>query len=167
MHVLHPFPPVWNKESRVLVLGSFPSVKSRDDGFYYAHPRNRFWPIMSAVFGVEAKTVEEKTSLLLTHNIALWDAAAECTIEGSSDSALSAISPNDIIPLIAGSSIKTIIANGTKAYEIYMALSYPDTGIEAVKMPSTSPANASWSWEKLLKAWKNTLLEALNETETQ
>lgn len=153
----HPFQPVYDKNSRILILGSFPSVKSRELGFYYGHPRNRFWPILTELFKTKAETIEEKKNLILSHHLALWDAASSCTISGSSDISIAAVIPNDIPAIMKTSGIERIIANGTKAYEIYMSFIYPKTGIEAVKLPSTSPANAAWSLDDLIKAWGEAL----------
>ena len=155
--LVHPFPPLYDKASRILILGSFPSARSREDGFYYAHPRNRFWPMLSLIFGENASTADEKKALLYRHGIALWDSIASCRITGSADTSITDVTANDIKSLIEKTGIETIAANGTKAYEIYMRFIYEDTGIEPVKMPSTSPANASWSLERLAAVWKEVL----------
>ncbi|MCI9080282.1 MAG: DNA-deoxyinosine glycosylase [Lachnospiraceae bacterium] len=150
----HTFEPVWNKNSKVLVLGTFPSVKSREYGFYYGHPQNRFWKVAASITGQDVPvTTEEKKKLLLANNIALWDVISSCSIKGSSDSSIKDVVANNLIPLLDGSSITKIYANGTKAYELYMKYSYTETGIKIVKLPSTSPANAVYTLEKLVAAW--------------
>lgn len=146
---------VWDKDSEVLILGTFPSAKSRENKFFYGHPQNRFWKVLAAVTGsVAPVTIEDKRKLLLDNNIALWDVIARCSIKGSSDSSIKDVVPNDINPVIKGSRIGNIYANGIKAYELYMKYSYPETGREIIKLPSTSPANAMYSLERLIDAWK-------------
>ena len=156
--VVHPFPPVADSGSRVLILGSFPSVKSRQDGFYYAHPHNRFWPMMEKLFSCRLADIDEKKALLHRVHIALWDSIASCTITGSSDSSIRDVVAADIGRLVGSTCIDTILANGTKSYDVYMRYVYPSLGITAVKMPSTSPANASWSLDRLVEAWRGHLV---------
>ena len=145
MFATHEFAPFYDGDSKILILGSFPSVKSRDDGFYYAHPQNRFWKMLSAIFGESAGSIEEKKALLLSHRIALWDSIASCRIQGSSDSSITGIVPNLIPELIAETHISRILANGSKAYEAYMRHIYRPGMPIPVKLPSTSPANAGRS----------------------
>ncbi len=152
--IIHPFPPVYDERSEILILGSFPSVKSREEGFYYGNPQNRFWKLLSAIFGESAGSIEEKKSLLLSHRIALWDSIASCRIQGSSDSSITGIVPNLIPELIAETHISRILANGSKAYEAYMRHIYRPGMPIPVKLPSTSPANAAWPLERLIEAWK-------------
>lgn len=152
-HVCHPFSPVWDSESRVLILGSFPSVRSREEGFYYGHPRNRFWPMLERIYGVTLDSIEARKSFLLEHRIALWDSIAECDIEGSGDSTIRNVRANDIAALVSASSVRRILANGTSACNVYMKYVYPDTGLGAVRLPSTSPANAAWRLEDLIRVW--------------
>ena len=155
MRVRHTFEPVWDGNSRILILGSFPSVKSREQGFYYGHPRNRFWKVLAAVAGgPEPQTMEEKKAFLLERGIAIWDVIASCEIEGSSDSSIRDVIPNDINGLLEKSGIRRIYANGAKAGELYRRYAEKKTGKEAVILPSTSPANAAWSLERLTEAWK-------------
>ncbi len=155
MTIRHPIPPVWDERSRILILGSFPSVRSREEGFFYGHRQNRFWRLLAALFGEkEPESVGEKKRLLLENRVALWDVIGECDIEGSADSAIKNAEPNDISPILAGADIKRIYANGGKAWELYMKRIFPVTGIEAVKLPSTSPANAACSFERLRESWK-------------
>ena len=152
--IVHPFPPVYDERSEILILGSFPSVKSREEGFYYGNPQNRFWKMLSAIFGESAGSIEEKKALLLSHRIALWDSIASCRIQGSSDSSITGIVPNLIPELIAETHISRILANGSKAYEAYMRHIYRPSMPIPVKLPSTSPANAAYSLDRLLESWK-------------
>lgn len=151
---VHTIPPVWDKHSRVLILGSFPSVKSREQQFFYGHPQNRFWRVLSQVLGCALpQTVPEKKAMLLEHGIAVWDVIASCAIDGSSDASIRDVVPNDISRILDAADIQRIYANGAKSFELYRRYIYPQTGREAVKLPSTSPANASWSTARLLEAW--------------
>lgn len=150
----HTFKPVWNENSKVLVLGTFPSVKSREYGFYYGHPQNRFWKVAAAITGQNLPvTIKDKKELLLGSGIAVWDVIAKCSIKGSSDSSIKDVTVNNIKSLLSGSNIHRIYANGAKAYELYMKYSYKETGKEIMRLPSTSPANAVYTLEKLIKAW--------------
>ena len=152
--LVHPFPPVYDAESRVLILGSFPSVASRAQEFYYGHPRNRFWPLLTALLEEpEPNTIEEKKCMLLRHHIALYDAVTACTVAGSADASMQAIVPADLSGIFRTASIQTVFANGSKAYEICTKR----IGISAVKLPSTSPANARFRFEDLLEVWKQVL----------
>ena len=154
--LIHPFPPVYNAESRILILGSFPSVASRVQEFYYSHPRNRFWPLLAALLGVrEPRTIEGKKQMLLCHHIALYDAVTACTLTGSADASIQSIIPADLSSIFKEAPIQTVFANGTKAYEVCIK----QIGISAIKLPSTSPANARFGFEELLAAWKQILLE--------
>ena len=159
--VTHPIAPVYDKQSKILILGSFPSVKSRETAFFYGHPQNRFWRVVSGVLGVTCpKTVEEKRSMLLASRIALWDVIASCRIEGSSDSSIRGVVPNDLTPILRGADIRQIYCNGGTSYQYFRRYQQQLTGREAVKLPSTSPANAAWSAERLTAAWR-VILEAL------
>ena len=154
-HVVHGFPPVWDAGSRVLVLGTLPSVKSREQRFYYAHPRNRFWQVLAAVFGESVPCgVEEKTALLLRNGVALWDVVRECDIRRSADSSIRNAVPNDIRPILADAQIRAVCANGAAAKALYDRLLLPQTGREAIRLPSTSPANAAASLDALIEAWR-------------
>lgn len=153
--VQHTFPPVYDAHSEVLILGSLPSVKSREIQFYYGHPQNRFWKVLALVTEQEVpETVEGKKKFLLRNRIALWDVIAQCDIVGSSDSSICNVIPNDFGRILGEAPIRQIYVNGGKAYELYMKYAYPVCRREAVKLPSTSPANASFSLEKLYGAWK-------------
>ena len=152
--VSHTFPPVYDAESKILILGSFPSVKSREMNFYYGHPQNRFWKVMAHILGVDVpQTVAEKKEMLLMHKVAVWDVIESCTITGSSDTSIRNVVVNDFTEILANSAIETIYVNGTKAYELYHKYAEKKTGRQAVKLPSTSPANAAWSLERLCKEW--------------
>ncbi len=151
---VHPIAPVWNRESRILILGSFPSVKSREGRFFYHHPRNRFWVVTAAVLGCPVpETVEEKKEMLLAYRVALWDVAASCSIHGSSDSSIRDVIPNDLGGILEQSRIRQIFTNGTTAYRLYRKYTEPVTGRPAICLPSTSPANAAWSVERLTEEW--------------
>ena len=158
--IVHPFPPLFNNESEILILGSFPSVKSREQLFFYGHPQNRFWRVLSAVFNqVTPVTIEEKKAFLLKNKIALWDVIASCEIAGSSDSSIKNAKANDIRPILEGSSVRNIFVNGKTAKKLYNQYILPVIGHDAVVLPSTSPANAAWNLERLIDAWKVILSE--------
>ena len=158
MHVTHPFPPLYDKNSKILILGSFPSVKSREQMFFYGHPQNRFWKVIANVFGDEVPTtIEEKKVLLRRHHIALWDVIKSCDIEGSSDSSISGVVPNDLSEIFAGADIQTIIVNGKTAEKYFNKYTRDAIGKDAICLPSTSPANAAWSLERLTEAWGKNL----------
>lgn len=153
--IIHPFPPLFDENSRTLILGSFPSVKSREAMFFYGHPQNRFWKVLSELFGEKLpESISEKRELVLRNNLALWDSIKSCTITGSSDSSVKNVVPNDISGIISGSKISRIFCNGALSYKMYTKYILPVTGIEAVKLPSTSPANAAYSLERLVSEWK-------------
>lgn len=154
MRVEHTLDPIYDKFSKILILGSLPSVKSREVGFYYGHPQNRFWKVMEHVFDVELSTVEKKIAFLLKHRIALYDVIASCDIQGSSDQHIKDVIPNDLSKIISESQIEKIYTTGKKAYSLYMKYQYPKTQIPAINLPSTSPANAAYSLEKLVEAYQ-------------
>ena len=150
----HPFGPLYDENSRVLILGSFPSVKSREQNFFYGHPQNRFWKVVAAIFGRPVpQTVEDKKQLILGSGLALWDSIASCEITGSSDSSIRNARANDIGIILDSCNIERIYCNGRKSHELYQKYIEPQTGHEAVCLPSTSPANAQWTLEKLIEAW--------------
>ena len=154
--IVHPIPPLYGKNSKTLILGSFPSVKSREAEFFYGHPQNRFWVVIAAVLGKEKpKTIEEKKRLILENDLALWDVIGSCEIVGSADSTISNVTANDLSVIISNSSVDRIFVNGKTAEKYYNKYTYPKTGIKAVCLPSTSPANAAWNFEKLVDAWKS------------
>ena len=153
--IVHPIPPLFDANSKTLILGSFPSVKSREAAFFYGHPQNRFWPVIAAVLGEEKpQNIEEKKRLVLENGIALWDVIASCEIEGSADSTIKNVTANNLSVIINNSRVNRIFVNGKTAEKHYMKYTFPKTGIKAVCLPSTSPANAAWSFEKLVEAWK-------------
>lgn len=152
--IIHPIPPVWNGESKILILGSFPSVKSRETSFFYGHPQNRFWRVVSAVTNSPLPvTIDEKKSYLLSSGIALWDVIASCDITGSSDSSIKNVTPNDLSAILEGADIRAIFTNGKAAHSLYQKYTKPITAREDICLPSTSPANAAWSLDKLVAAW--------------
>ena len=155
----HEFPPVYDENSEILILGSFPSVKSREMQFFYGHPQNRFWKVMAQVLHENVpQTIPEKKEMSLRHHIALWDVIASCDIAGSSDSSIRNVVPNDLGYIISRSRITKIYANGAKSKQLYDKYLSKQLGIEAVQLPSTSPANAAYSVERLLEYWKNVIL---------
>lgn len=151
----HPIAPVFDDTSRILILGSFPSVKSRETGFFYGHPQNRFWKLLASLYEeAQPLTVEEKRELLLRNHVAVWDVIASCDIAGSSDSSIKNVVANDLSGILAKAPIQQIFVNGRKAEQLYRRYIQPQTGREAVCLPSTSPANAAWSLERLREAWE-------------
>ncbi len=153
--ILHPFPPLFDSESRTLILGSFPSVKSREAMFFYGHPQNRFWRLTALLCHEDTpQTIEEKSSLILRHHLALWDSIQSCTITGSSDSSVRDVVPNDLRVIFDNSKTESVFCNGALSHKMYMKYIYPQTGIAAVKLPSTSPANAAYSLERLAESWR-------------
>ena len=154
MKIEHTIAPVYDENSRILILGSFPSVKSREQKFFYGHKQNRFWKVLAGILGREVpQTIEEKKKMLLTHHIAVWDVIQSCEIEGSSDASIRNVIPNDLSEILKTADIQVIYTNGGKAYELYQKYIFPLNGIKADKLPSTSPANAGYSLERLKEAW--------------
>ena len=153
--VEHTFLPVYNKESEILLLGTFPSVKSRESQFYYGHPQNRFWKVIAELTESQLPvTAEEKKKMLLENHIAVWDVIKSCSIIGSSDSSIKDVVVNDFSDILKNTNIGKIYANGGKAYELYMKYAYERTGRKIEKLPSTSPANAGYQLERLCHEWK-------------
>lgn len=153
-HITHSFEPVYDERSSILILGSLPSVKSREQGFYYGHPRNRFWRVLAELTGEELPdTIEKKRVMLLRNKIAVWDVIASCDIIGSSDSSIKNVEPVQIQKIMDKSPIRNIYVNGRTAGKLYRKYLQPVTDIEAVELPSTSPANAAWSLERLVAEW--------------
>lgn len=150
----HTIDPVYNEQSQILILGSFPSVKSREQQFFYGHKQNRFWKVLAGVLGCDVpQSVEEKKAMLLSHHIAVWDVIQSCEIEGSSDASIRDVVPNDLACIFNTADIRAIYTNGGKAHELYGKYIEPVNKIAAHKLPSTSPANAGYSLERLLAAW--------------
>ncbi|MBO4938514.1 MAG: DNA-deoxyinosine glycosylase [Oscillospiraceae bacterium] len=159
----HPIEPVFDCNSRVLILGSFPSVKSREEHFFYGHPQNRFWKVIAAVMEQEVpRSIAEKKSLLLSSGIALWDVIASCEITGSSDSSIRNVVPNDLSCILDQCDIRAIYINGKTALKYYDRHLRGQTGRDAICLPSTSPANAGWSAERLCEAWRVIRLDFSN-----
>ncbi len=153
-HIVHPFPPLYDEHSEILILGSLPSVKSREQMFFYGHPQNRFWKVIAAVTGEEVPTtIEEKKALLHRNHIALWDTIYSCDIIGSSDSSIRNVVPTDLSPIIEHSHIKKIFCNGNTSAKYYKKYQQNLLGTESITLPSTSPANAAFSLEKLINIW--------------
>lgn len=153
--IVHPIPPVYDENSEILILGSFPSVKSREQGFFYGHPQNRFWKVLSAVHGLQIpNTIKDKTKMLLNLKIAVWDVIGSCEIEGSADSTIKQVTPNDISTLLEKTNIKRIFVNGNTAKKHYDKYVKGTIGVDAICLPSTSPANAIFTLEKLIDAWQ-------------
>ena len=153
-HIVHPFPPLYNRESRILILGSLPSIKSREQNFFYGHPQNRFWKVIAALFKEEVPaTIEEKKSLILKNHLALWDTIYSCDIIGSSDSSIKNVQPTDLSPIIQNSRIEKIFCNGKTSWNYFQKFQKHTLGMDATPLPSTSPANAAWNMDRLIKAW--------------
>ncbi len=154
MTIIHPIEPFYDKNSKILILGSFPSVKSREMMFFYGHKQNRFWQVISKVFGeTTPSTVEEKKILLKKHNLALWDVIKSCDIEGSSDSSIKNVIPNDLSIIVNFAKIEKIIVNGKTAEKFYNKYIKEKIGRDIICLPSTSPANATWKLDRLVDAW--------------
>lgn len=157
-HIVHPFPPLYDDRSRILILGSLPSVKSREQMFFYGHPQNRFWKVMSAVLSEALPTtIEEKKRMLLKHRIALWDTIYSCDIIGSSDSSIKNVTPTDLRQIVERSEVQRIFCNGGTSGRYFQKYQQKTLGMEATVLPSTSPANAAFSLEKLIQLWGQAL----------
>lgn len=155
---VHPFAPVWDAQCRVLVLGSFPSVRSREVGFYYGHPQNRFWRVMERLFDQPVPPEPDgRRAYILSHGVALWDVLAACDITGSSDASIRRAVPNDIPALLARGGVERIFCNGQRAYALYMRYLDAACNLPVKALPSTSAANAAWSLERLTDAWRTIL----------
>lgn len=151
----HPISPVYDSESRILILGSFPSVKSREQQFFYGHKQNRFWRVLAQVLDCAVpENIEQKRDMLLAHHIAVWDVIASCEITGSSDASIRDVVPNDLSCILSHADIRAIYTNGAKGHQLYKKYIFPVNGREAFLLPSTSPANAGYSLERLVEAWK-------------
>ena len=152
--VNHEISPIYDTNSKILILGSFPSVKSRENEFFYGHPQNRFWKVLSSIFNEKTPTtIDEKKSLLIRNNVALWDVIASCEIEGSSDSSIKNVIPNDISLIIQNSNISQVFCNGGKAYSLYRKHIEKNINIKSIQLPSTSPANARCNLDMLIDKW--------------
>lgn len=157
-YVTHPIPPVYDENSEILILGSFPSVKSREAGFFYGHPQNRFWRVLAALYGGKTPaTTEEKIAFLHQNHVALWDVLAACEIRGSADSTIRSAVPTDLSAILKTAPIRAVFVNGKTAEKYYRQYQLPKTGREAVCLPSTSPANAAKSLDALIREWGEAL----------
>lgn len=155
MRQIHTFQPIFDKNSKILILGSFPSVKSRETGFYYGHPRNRFWQVLADIFDDPLpQTVVDKQKMLIAHKIALWDVCSSCEIEGSADSSIHEVIPNDLNIILSAAKIEQIYTNGKTAEALFSKYCRKDCAICSICLPSTSPANAAWNIQKLISEWK-------------
>ena len=154
-HVIHPFEPIYSRTSRILILGSLPSVKSREQNFFYGHPQNRFWKVISSLMNESVPVdVEEKRKLLLKYDIAIWDVIQSCDIKGSSDSSIKNVTPTDLASIVEQSRITKVFCNGKTSGKLYEKYQSKRVGIDAMILPSTSPANAAYSLERLMDAWR-------------
>lgn len=157
-HIVHPIPPLFNSDSRILILGSLPSVKSREAMFFYGHPQNRFWKMISLIFEEPfPQSVEEKKKLVLEHKLAMWDTIYSCDIIGSSDSSIKNVTPTDLKRIVDHSKVERILCNGKTSGKYYEQYQMKELGIRAEILPSTSPANAACSLEKLVAVWGEAL----------
>lgn len=158
-HVQHTINPIYNEKSNILILGTFPSVKSRENKFFYSHPQNRFWKIIAYITNTSPvpSTIDEKKNMLLNNKIALFDVIKSCDITGSSDTSIKNAEPWDLSIILDSCNIKKVYANGNKAYELYMKYCYNNLKRSIIKLPSTSPANASFNFERLLSEWSQIL----------
>ena len=162
--ISHGFSPVFDERSRVLVLGSFPSALSRENSFYYGNPRNRFWRVVASALGEQSPADDDipaKRALLLRHRIALWDVIASCDVRGSSDASIRNVVPADIARITRVAPIEAVLCNGSTAGRLYRRWLEPICGLPAEVLPSTSPANAAWSLERLIERWRAVLLASL------
>lgn len=149
-------PPVHGAQAGVLLLGSFPSPKSREQGFYYGHPQNRFWPVLAGVLGQPVPAhgdVAAKRALLTQNGLALWDVVHSCRIRGASDASIADVVPNDVAALVRALGVRAVFCNGGTAARLYARYLKEKVGLPAQTLPSTSPANAAWSAARLQAAW--------------
>ncbi|MGN0534407.1 MAG: DNA-deoxyinosine glycosylase [Eubacterium sp.] len=150
----HTVDPVFDRNSKILILGTFPSIKSREEGFFYGHPQNRFWRVLARIcVSACPVSIDEKKQMLLNNHIALWDVINTCDIAGSADSTIVNVMPNDLSVIRNTADIQQIFVNGKKAEELYKKFLEKQMGIKAICLPSTSPANASWSEDRLVDSW--------------
>ncbi len=156
--VAHEFGPFYDENSKVLILGTIPSPKSREQGFYYGHPRNRFWPVLAGLFDEPVpETVPERKAFLTEHGIALWDVLASCDIKGAEDSSIKNPEPNDMDIILKAADIKAVFTTGGKAFKLYEKMCFPRCGVAAIGLPSTSPANCGCSMDRLLEEYRQIL----------
>lgn len=154
-HIIHPIPPLYDAESRILILGSLPSIKSREEMFFYGHKQNRFWPMLAAVLGEPApETIQQKREMVLKHHIAMWDTIYSCDIIGSSDSSIKNVVPTDLKKIIEESKITQVFCNGKTSGKYFGKYQEKELQMKAIVLPSTSPANAAWRMDRLVDEWK-------------
>ncbi|MHB1485901.1 MAG: DNA-deoxyinosine glycosylase [Saccharofermentanales bacterium] len=160
----HTIEPVYDENSQILILGTFPSVKSRETSFFYGHPKNRFWQVISAVYNCAVpEDVEAKKRFLISRKIALWDVVKQCEINGSSDMSIRNVIPNDIDMILSESKIRYIFTNGKMAEKLFRKYIRPQIKIDAISLPSTSPANAGYSSEMLIGIWREKIESSLQK----
>ncbi|MSB11298.1 DNA-deoxyinosine glycosylase [Finegoldia sp. BIOML-A1] len=153
--IVHPLKPLYDENSKILILGSFPSVKTREYGFFYGHPQNRFWKLMERLFDVDLDvSIEDRKRFLLEHNIAVYDSIYQCDIIGSSDSSIKNVVPSDLKEIVDYADINHVFCNGTASFKCFEEYHAKNLGVEATKLPSTSPANARYRLDDLEKEWK-------------
>lgn len=153
--IIHPIEPVYDRDSKVLILGSFPSVKSREQQFFYGHKQNRFWRVLTRILECETpEDIPQKRAMLIKYHVAVWDVIASCEITGSSDASIRNVKPNDLSGILSCADIRAIYTNGGKAHQLYQKYIFPVNGREAHLLPSTSPANAAFSLDRLVEEWK-------------
>ena len=160
-HIIHPFEPLFDENAEILILGSLPSVKSREQGFFYGHKQNRFWRLMARLYGEPEPAyddIEAKKAIILNNHIALWDSIYSCDIIGSSDSSIKNVAPTDLKRVVEQSHVRRVYCNGSTSGKYYEKYHEARLGIRAVTLPSTSPANAAWTLERLTEAWSVVLL---------
>jgi len=156
--VIHPIKPIYNENSKILILGSFPSVKSREQGFFYGHAKNRFWQVLAKLKNEKIPyTIQEKTEFLIRNNIAVWDVISSCEIRGSADSSIKNVVPNNLEIILENSKVKTIFLNGKTAEKYYNKYLKNNYLIKVITLPSTSPANAKFSLDMLVNEWSKIL----------
>lgn len=156
--IVHPFGPLYDTESKILILGSLPSAKSREQHFFYGHPQNRYWPLIAKLLGEsKPETIEEKKQMVLRHHIAMWDTIYSCEIIGASDSSIRNVVPTDLKAVVKNSKIKHVFCNGKTSGNYYHKYQEKELGIPAIVLPSTSPANAAWNMQRLEESWKQIL----------
>ena len=162
-HIIHPIQPIYDAQYRILILGSFPSVKSREAHFFYGHPQNRFWRLLAFITNApEPKTIAEKTALILQNDLALWDTVQSCEIRGASDASMRHVQPNDVAALVRRLGVQAVFCNGAASGRVYAKYAQAAAGIPAVVLPSTSPANAAWGMVRLQQAWGSELGKYIN-----
>lgn len=156
--ITHTLKPLYNSESKILILGSFPSVKTREYGFFYGHPQNRFWPVMEKLFNEKlSRDIEERKNFLLSHGIAVYDSIYECDIIGSSDASIKNVKPSNLVEIVKTADIKQVFCNGGTSYKYYKKYHAKKLGLKGAKLPSTSPANARYRLDDLLEEWSEIL----------